>query len=97
MAGNFRVVVHRNSESLHFRLEGDFDGTSAHQLLQMLGERGAGAGKIFIHTNGLEEVHPFGTAVFQKNLSGLKARRAALVFTGSRAPEIAPHGHRLLD
>ena len=96
MACNFRVVVHRNSENLHLRLEGDFDGSSAHQLLQMLGENGNGAGKIFIHTNGLKEVHPFGTAVFQNNLNRRKIKNPRLIFTGSKGPDLAPEGHRLL-
>jgi len=96
MAGNFRVVVHRNSDSLHLRLEGDFDGSSAHQLLCMLGENGNKVRKVFIHTNGLKEVHPFGRAVFQKNLNDFNRRNADLVFTGEKGPEIAPQGHRLL-
>jgi hypothetical protein len=96
MACNFRVVLHRNSESLHMRLEGDFDGSSAHQLLQMLGENGRGTRRVFIHTNGLKEIHPFGTEVFQKNLNHVMGRRADLVFTGDKGPEIAPQGHRLL-
>lgn len=36
MATNFRISVHRNSENLHLRLMGDFDGTSAHELLNVL-------------------------------------------------------------
>jgi hypothetical protein len=96
MAGNFRVVVHRNSDSLHLRLEGDFDGSSAHQLLCMLGENGNKVRKVFIHTNGLKEIHPFGKAVFQKNLNDFNRRNADLVFTGEKGPEIAPQGHRLL-
>ncbi len=31
MASNFRIYVQRNSNDLHIQLEGDFDGTSAHQ------------------------------------------------------------------
>jgi hypothetical protein len=96
MAGNFRIVLHRNSESLHLRLEGDFDGSSAHQLLQMLGENGHGITRIFIHTNGLKEVHPFGTAIFQNNLNTYKISKPDLIFTGDKGPAIAPHGHRLL-
>jgi hypothetical protein len=97
MAANFRVVVHRNSESLHLRLEGDFDGTSAHQLIHMLGENGNGAGRVFIHTNGLKDIHPFGSEVFQKNLNLFKKKRIDLIFTGERGAEIAPPGHRLMD
>jgi hypothetical protein len=96
MAGNFRVVVHRNSDSLHLRLEGDFDGGSAHQLLCMLGESGCKAKRVFIHTNGLREIHPFGKAVFQKNLADFMGQRTNLVFTGDKGAEIAPRGHRVL-
>jgi len=96
MAGNFRVLVHRNSDSLHLRLEGDFDGGSAEQLLCMLGESGTKVKRVFIHTNGLKEIHPFGKAVFQKNLNDLKRMKADLVFTGEKGSEIAPQGFRLL-
>lgn len=97
MAANFKVVVHRNSESLHLRLEGDFDGSSAHQLIHMPGEDGHGVGRVFIHTNGLKEIHPFGSAVFQKNLNVFKTKKPVLIFTGERGAEIAPPGHRLMD
>jgi hypothetical protein len=96
MAGNFRVLVHRNSDSLHLRIEGDFDGSSAHQLLYMLGEKGNKVRRVFIHTNGLKEILPFGKAVFQKNLNDFVRRETDLVFTGDKGREIAPHGHRLL-
>lgn len=96
MAANFRVLVHRNCDSLHLRLEGDFDGSSAEQLLCVLGENGTKVKRVFIHTNGLKEIHPFGKAVFQKNLTEHNKMRTDLVFTGERGPEIAPQGFRLL-
>jgi len=36
MAARFRISIHRNSENLHLKLMGDFDGTSAHELLNVL-------------------------------------------------------------
>jgi hypothetical protein len=96
MARNFKVLAHRNSDSLHLRLEGDFDGSSAHQLLCMLGKNGNNIERVFIHTNGLRKIHPFGKAVFQKNLNEFNSRRADLLFTGDKGAEIAPPGHRLL-
>jgi hypothetical protein len=96
MAGNFKVMLHRSTESLHFRLEGDFDGSSAHQVLAMLGDNAYGVRRVFIHTNGLKRIHPFGAAVFQKNLNGFKKRKADLIFTGDKGSAIAPPGHRLL-
>jgi len=36
MANNFRISVHRSSENLHLKLMGNFDGISAHELLNVL-------------------------------------------------------------
>lgn len=84
MASNFRIIIHRNSCNLHLKLLGDFDGTSAHELIQAIVSHGRGADRIFIHTNGLREVAPFGRAVFQRNIdqTGLPASR--FVITGAQ-------------
>lgn len=89
MAANFRVLVHRNSDNLHLRLAGDFDGSSAQQLLCVIGDNGNGVRRVFIHTSGLAEIHPFGKAVFQKNLRGFMQPQTDVVFTGEKGPEIA--------
>ena len=39
MASSFRIVMHENSENLHLRLIGDFDGSSAFELLDILKNR----------------------------------------------------------
>jgi len=92
MAQNFRMVVHQNSESLYLRLEGDFDGSSAWELLNALEERCRFAQKAFIHTSGLGHVHTFGLSVFHAHLNGLKQSRKCrpLHFTGDHAQELAP-------
>jgi len=36
MATGFKVCVHRNGENLHLKLKGNFDGTSAHELLTVM-------------------------------------------------------------
>jgi hypothetical protein len=60
MAQHFRVVVHQNSENLHLRLEGDFDGSSAYELLNALEKRCRYASRAFIHTNGPRQMPPLG-------------------------------------
>ena len=92
MAQNFRMVVHQDSENLHLRLEGDFDGSSAWELLNALEERCRFAQKAFIHTGGLGQVHTFGLYVFHAHLNGLKQGRKGrpLHFTGNHARELAP-------
>jgi ABC-type transporter Mla MlaB component len=75
MAQNFKMVVHQNSESLHLRLEGDFDGSSACELPNALEEHCRFATRAYIHTNGLGQVDPFGLSIFHENLKGLKESR----------------------
>lgn len=50
MAARFRISIHRNSENLHLKLMGDFDGTSAHELLNVLKRYSTRTARIFIHT-----------------------------------------------
>jgi hypothetical protein len=90
MASNFRIFVHRNSDSLHLKLAGDFDGTSAFELLDALKKNGPGLRKVFIHTSNLKTIHPFGQHIFEKSLSELKGSPFQLLFTGEYAQQIAP-------
>jgi len=83
MASNFRIFVHRNSDSLHLKLAGDFDGTSAFELLDMVKKKGAGLRKVFIHTSSLKTIYPFGLQVFEKSLSELKAHPSNSSLQGS--------------
>jgi hypothetical protein len=48
MASNFRISTHRNSESLHLKLVGDFDGSSAFELINVLKKNWNGAYRVFI-------------------------------------------------
>jgi len=64
MASNFRIFSHRNSDNLHLKLKGDFDGSSAHQLINTPKEQNGNVSKIFIHTYNLSSMNPFGLEVF---------------------------------
>jgi hypothetical protein len=96
MAESFRVLVHRNSDSLHLRLEGDFDEEAALQVVWMIGENRCGAGRIFIHTNGLSRIFPVGQQVFQRQFPSPPGNHVSFIFTGDKAVQIAPQGHRVL-
>jgi hypothetical protein len=95
MASNFRVQAQRKNDDLHLRLEGDFDGASAFAVIRVIGKRGCTAGTVFIDTNGLRDIHPFGREVFLRNLGGCGKHRRRLVFTGQKGPLISPQAHRL--
>lgn len=90
MAVNFKIyrLRSRSKNSVRLALDGDFDGTSAHELINALAACEQGVDQVVIDTNGLKVVHPFGQAVLQRNLSDLRLRCPKLVFFGD-------HGQRL--
>ena len=90
MATNFRISVHKNCENLHLTLMGDFDGTSAHELLGNLKRYSYRTSKVFVHTSCLGDIHPFGLNVFHNHLDVLKGKSLELVFTGENASQFLP-------
>jgi len=96
MAFNFKISFHRNSENVHLKLEGDFDGSSAHELLDALKKYCHGASRAFIHTSCLNQIDPFGRDVLQSHLDMLNGKCIPLVFTGDNADQLAPEGSEFL-
>ena len=90
MAKNRKIFVHRNSENIHMKLSGDFDGSLASELLNLLKENCNAASRIFIHTGCLRTVHSFGQAVFHKNLNFINNESTSLLFTGKYASQLTP-------
>jgi len=89
MASNFKIVIQRQNKCLQFKLKGDFDGSSAFELINTLKAHCGKEGKIVINTGGLSSIHPFGLGVFQKNCSVHKLSRG-LTFTGKYGDAITP-------
>jgi hypothetical protein len=92
MASNFKISLQKNSETLHIQLTGDFDGTSAYQLIHVLKNHSRTCTRILINTGSLKEVHLFGKNIFGKNLGFLNRESCLLNFTGKRALEFASYG-----
>jgi hypothetical protein len=90
MAANFRIKTARVKDVLRLNLTGDFDGSSAWVLLNDMADMGANTRFIFIDTNGLKEVHPFGKAIFEKQIPSVKKSYTTLIFLGKHANRIAP-------
>ena len=95
MAPNFRIFIHRSSPNLHLKLVGDFDGSSAHELLNVLKDNCRAISRVFIHTSSLKHIHPFGRDVFHNNVEVTKGQSFALLFTGDNAEQLAPEGSTL--
>jgi anti-anti-sigma regulatory factor len=70
-------------------LEGDFDATSAYELIYAIKKLPEEATRIVIHTSGLKSVYPFGIEVFHKFMQSLNGRSARIVFTGLRVSQLS--------
>jgi hypothetical protein len=90
VASNFKIITQRNSDTLHIKLLGDFDGTSAFELLDALKRNCLGARRAIIHTSNLKDIYPFGKNVFQNRFSEVSKHFAQILFTGENASQVSP-------
>ena len=83
MAKNFKMVTSgQTNRSLRIRLHGDFDGTSAHELANMLTDLRSSFSKVAIDTDGLKTIHAFGLTVFGTQLKKLRRISTRVMFSG---------------
>ena len=66
MASNFGIDIDKTSDGVGLKLAGDFDGTSAYELIYAIKKLPEDTGKITICTDGLKNAYPFGLDVFQQ-------------------------------
>ena len=83
MAKNFRVLTKESSnQSLALQLFGDFDGSSACELIDVLDESVKKTFKVAIDTDGLKTINTFGLNVFLPRMSWLNSTWADIQVTG---------------
>ena len=70
MANNFHIFQHKTNESLHIKLTGDFDGSSASELINALVKNQNSYYQIFINTTEVKNIDPFGLDVLQMGHTG---------------------------
>jgi hypothetical protein len=90
MAHNFKMIIHRRTDKLTIRLAGDFDGSSAWELIHAIRENLHNLRLVKIDTGELKMVYPFGREVFRNNILHVKNARIRIQFSGPNAPQIAP-------
>jgi hypothetical protein len=95
MASNFEINVDKISDGFGLELEGDFDATSAYELIYAIKKLPNDILRISIHTDGLKNISPFGLAVFHRNMSPFAGHSKKIVFTGNKASSIFPGDSRL--
>ena len=82
MANNFKFQSSRIRDRIRLKLYGDFDGSSACELINVLKNNRNGSNQILIDTNNLNTIHPFGMDVFRRNLSNLDIKKNNITITG---------------
>jgi len=90
MAASFEVVVGRNGDIPVLRLWGDFDATSAWELIYAIKKLPAESRRISIQTDGLRNIYPFGVDVFQTFRRSLNGYCPKLDFIGRNASAFSP-------
>lgn len=91
MENNFTMETQRQNKNIHIDIKGTFDGASAFALIHEMGnEIYDAANSIYVETQGISKVYPFGRAILDSNLP--KICRKCVHFSGTMADRIAPEG-----
>ncbi len=88
MAKYFRIAIQRNSDTLHLKLTGEFDGSSARELLNSIQKNCNGASRIFIYTSSLRRIHPFERQIFVSNLNSISRKFIEFGLMGDKAGQL---------
>ena len=70
---------------MHLRLIGDFDGSSAYQLVDKLKEYCIQSDRVIIDTDALREIHTFGLNILSYQMLTLKGPLSNVTFVGEHA------------
>jgi anti-anti-sigma regulatory factor len=83
MAKNFRIQANHGERcSLALKLFGDFDATSACELIHILNENVSEKQRVCINTDGLRNINAFGLDVLLPRISRLNRNRLPIEVTG---------------
>jgi hypothetical protein len=90
MASNFGITVDKASDGFGLKLAGDFDATSAYELIYAIKKLPEDNVRIRICTDGLKALQPLGLDVFHRFTSSLIGQSARMAFAGKHASRLAP-------
>ncbi|MBF0377735.1 MAG: HD-GYP domain-containing protein [Desulfamplus sp.] len=96
MNTSFEIESRISNGNLHLYPKGDFDGSSACELLNFIHDRYSGKGKVFIDTNHLHRLCSFGCDTFRCGLNSSLLPPDRIFFKGKNGFEIAPNGSRVI-
>jgi hypothetical protein len=97
MASNFEITTDKKSDGFGLKLEGDFDATSAWELIYAIKKLPEDAIRIAIFTDGLKDILPLGLHVFHRFMRSLNGQSTRIVFAGSNVSRLSPAQSRLVS
>ena len=89
MAGNFTINVQEAQGHVCLKLNGDFDGSSACELLNLLNAYFRRSSKILVDTDTIKRIYPFGLNVFHNRLIEVKPPEIPLIFIGKLSAQFS--------
>ena len=92
MGKNFKFLSDSKRGRISLKLYGDFDGSSACELINVIKNHRNGSNKIFIDTDNLNTIHPFGMDIFKKNLNVLDFSTDNIIITGKHRLSLQKQG-----
>jgi hypothetical protein len=95
MSANFQIRFQKRNGTLYVAPKGDFDGSSAWELVNLIQDQYDGAGRVVIDTQRLGNLCPFGCSTFKCRIRSGRLPVSRLVIRGALGKEIAPDGCRL--
>jgi hypothetical protein len=87
MARDFRIVRCNDKDNICLKLSGDFDGSSAAELVNALQPYISTRQKVLVETNALRKIYPFGIVALERMYCHINS--PGLIWTGKYAAELS--------
>jgi hypothetical protein len=97
MASNFEIAIEKKSDGFVLKLEGDFDATSAYELIYAIKKLSDETVKISIYTSGVKNIYPYGLDIFHRNMGPLNCQTTKIEFAGDNASKLSLCNSSLLS
>ena len=94
MSRNFKVETRYDRDAVHLRLAGEFDGSSACELLNTLNKLARVAKRVVVDTTSLTTVHDFGRGIFERRFIDNSQGPCQVVLEGDKTGRLNLYGFR---
>ena len=96
MNNTFSIESRTSNGNLHLSPKGELDGSSACELTDFIGRHRPPGGRVFVNTDGLSRIVPFGSQVFRRRLAACSIGPEEMFLVGRKGYDLAPKGFRVL-